>query len=219
MRTARGTVLLLAVLLPAGVAATDPEVIERPPQYKVGDWWTYQRTAILHLDQSRPKGLRYLDTITEITAEGIVIRWGLPGRPSGPRRLFTAELNLVDDGEIRYTPFLSMREFPLHPGKSWRASYDFTNRAAHRTHSQAWGKVEGWETVTVPAGTFRCLKIVVTTHGTAMGTIGTYGTDALRTECWSPEVRWFVRMEFYLRWAANPTVHDLYELVAFKPGE
>jgi hypothetical protein len=212
--------ILLVLLFPATAAANDPEAIPQAPRYKVGDSWMYLRTDKLKLDASRPQHLVYRDTITEITDNGIVIRGGGRfGPPRGRPRLFTPELNLIEADGIRYTPFIAFRQFPLAIGKSWHERYDFINRSGHRTHSQALGRVEGWETVTVPAGTFRCLKIVVTTHGTAVGAIGSYGTDSLRTECWSPEVRWFVRMEFYQRWVANPQFHDLFELVEFKPAD
>lgn len=212
--------IILLLYLPGAVAASDPEVIERPPRYKVGDSWTYQRTDKLKLDRSRPQVLHLTETVTEMRADGMVIRRGPPGGPPESQPfLFTPELNPIEDENNRYNPFIPERRFPLRVGKSWREPYDFMNRRNDRTHSWGFGSVEGWETVTVPAGTFRCLKIVTKHWGTAMGTGASYGFDALRTECWSPEVRSYVRMEFYLRWVQNPVFHDLYELVAFKSAE
>jgi hypothetical protein len=209
--------IIVFLCLPAAAVANDLEVISQPPQYKVGDSWTYLRTDKLKLDVSRPRQLQYTSTITDIGSDGIVIRRGrVGGTPDGPPRLYTPELNLIQEGKTRYTPFIAFRRFPLSVGKSWHERYDFITAAGNRMHSQTLGKVEGWESVTVPAGTFRCLKIVVKTYGSAVGAVGAYGTDSLRTECWSPEVRSFIRMEFYIRWVTNPQYHDLLELVAFK---
>jgi hypothetical protein len=207
--------LILILTFPIAAAANDQEAIESPPEYKVGDSWTYRRTDKLKLDVSRPPQLYFADIVEKVSTDGIVLFHSPPGR----RSLFTRELNLIEAFGFRYSPFIPFRRFPLSVGKSWQERYDFVNGSGHRTHAQSWGSVKGWEIVTVPAGTFRCLKIVVTTHAIAVGVVGSYGMDSLRTECWSPEVRSYVRMEFYQRWVTNPQFHDLYELVSFKRAD
>lgn len=55
-------------------------------------------------------------------------------------------------------------DFPLYPGKTWQRTTTETNRdtGAVRIHTIT-GRVENWESVTVPAGTFHGLRVVLET--------------------------------------------------------
>lgn len=55
-------------------------------------------------------------------------------------------------------------DWPLQPGKKWRYEYSYPivgdNGAPLTLRTRMEAQVEGWETVTTPAGTFRALKVV-----------------------------------------------------------
>ena len=204
-------------LLP--LPGTPDEGIVTRPEYRVGDAWTYERLDKLRLDKSRAVRLRYTDEVVRVSDAEIEIH----AHPAGRRGIFTPDLNILQLGTVRYKPLIALRRFPLRVGDTWKERYDFqpANAIARPIQSQLSGEVLGWESVTVPAGTFRCLKILVRIHSLGMGSKGvaqSFDGDETRTECWSPDVKWFVRMEYQSFWAANPTRHDIFELIEFKPG-
>jgi hypothetical protein len=73
--------------------------------------------------------------------------------------------------------------WPVHVGKSWVHSFRFTDHAAGRTFDnvQFWSKVEAYENVTTPAGTFKTFRIV---HD---------NSSVQFTNWWSPEVALIVK--------------------------
>jgi hypothetical protein len=50
-------------------------------------------------------------------------------------------------------------KFPLNVGKTWTFSYEFQSKASTVVEVKQTATVKGWETVTVPAGTFRALRV------------------------------------------------------------
>lgn len=83
---------------------------------------------------------------------------------------FTPEWNLIssrnpDGSGLDYSPPLKYFEFPLHPGKTWRQTSIEKNSkiGAVREHTLS-ATVGDWEDVSVPAGTFRTIKITTQTE-------------------------------------------------------
>jgi hypothetical protein len=83
---------------------------------------------------------------------------------------FTAEGNLIssrnpDGSGFDFAPPLKYFAFPLYPGKTWQQTSQETNikTGAIREHTLS-ATVGDWEEVTVPAGTFRALKITLHTE-------------------------------------------------------
>jgi ankyrin repeat protein len=83
---------------------------------------------------------------------------------------FTPEWNLIssrnpDGSGLDYSPPLKYFEFPLHPGKTWRQTSIEKNSktGAVREHTLS-ATVGNWEDVSVPAGTFRAIKITTQTE-------------------------------------------------------
>ena len=76
--------------------------------------------------------------------------------------------------------------WPLAVSASWKQTYRYERPAANRSYDTTYAAaVEAEETVTVPAGTFKTLKIVYRNPS----------TKAVRWEQWySPDVRMWVRM-------------------------
>jgi hypothetical protein len=80
---------------------------------------------------------------------------------------FTPEWNLIrshnaDGSSLEYSPPLKYFAFPLYPGKTWQhtSTEHNTKTGAVREHAVS-ATVGDWEEVTVPAGTFRAIKITL----------------------------------------------------------
>jgi len=61
---------------------------------------------------------------------------------------------------VKARPHMGGKQFPLWAGKSYPANYNFWEKDGWSGYVMTKVKVEGWETITVPAGTFEALKIV-----------------------------------------------------------
>jgi hypothetical protein len=206
---------LFLSLLPWTVAAND--VIVARPEYRVGDAWTYERLDKLRLEKTQPERSRYTIEVVRVSEGEIEMR------TPRQRLIFTPEMNLSQRGTVKFEPFILWRRFPLKAGDTWTGRHDFqpANPSARRMHSQLRGEAVGWETVTVPAGTFRCLNIAVRIDSLGMawgGASGSFSREEARTECWSPEIKRFVRMEYQNFWAQRAMHHEIHELIEFKPG-
>jgi hypothetical protein len=100
-------------------------------------------------------------------------------------RNFVATLR--EDGQERtaVSPHDGTFSWPLWVGKSWRSSYTLYDRARGRSDQLgvSW-KVEAYEDVTVPAGTFKAFKLV-STPGVGMA--------AYYTSWYAPDARLIVK--------------------------
>jgi hypothetical protein len=107
--------------------------------------------------------------------------------------------------ETRYIPPRLTFAWPLLPGKDWEQQLTVERPQDRQTTNRAltW-KVEGTETVVVPAGTFPTLKVVMRNNR----------NDSILLEYWySPDVRQFVRLRDHLSYGIETRV-----LSAFKLG-
>lgn len=103
--------------------------------------------------------------------------------------------------------------FPLYPGKTWSDKYNWEllGAAPAKGKAEDHGSVSGWEDVTVPAGTFHALKVVVVSRYYGAGG---YNDESTLTYWYAPEVRRFVKFDYR-------DIYDgplLAELVAYKPN-
>lgn len=125
----------------------------------------------------------------------------------------TKDWNLVStrgrSGGFTYSPFEPLYRFPLEPGKRWRESYRQEGAGGPFAHELA-AEVKGWETVTVPAGTFDALRIDYTNQ-----TTGGITATTTRSLWYSPQVKWVVRDEFYFN-STNYRWKYLYELERYQ---
>jgi hypothetical protein len=103
--------------------------------------------------------------------------------------------------------------FPLYPGKTWGDKYNWEllGAAPARGKAEDHGSVLGWEEVTVPAGVFRALKVVVLSRYYGAGG---YSDDSTLTFWYVPEVNRFVKFDY--RDTYDGAV--LAELVSYKPS-
>ncbi len=105
--------------------------------------------------------------------------------------------------EERSTPAELRYAWPLETGKTWTQTFHYERLRDRTTQEIASAcQVEGEETITVPAGTFRTFKIVCRSQR----------TGSLRHESWySPEVKQKVRERDYFSYGIRDR-----ELIAFR---
>jgi hypothetical protein len=138
------------------------------PELRIGDTWTYRytgpgvaRTEVLKVSEAVAKG-GFRIAIEETSQSGAASITGEKAEPGERRMLVSADLNpmLRDPQNAPALQEFVRFRWPLEPGKSW----SFPNNGASFTYT--WDvKADGWESVTVPAGTFKALKLSMTRSG------------------------------------------------------
>lgn len=160
-------VLLAWLLAPLLAAAQPAEPVPRP-EVKVGDRWTYRASA------------GYLDTgvsefeirVTLVDDKSIA---GFATRKSDGKEfdaIWTPEWNSVSniDG-MAYRPSTGLLRFPLAVGNRHSASYEAERPRDGKgiTRPSLTTTVADWETIEVPAGKFRTLRIEASYDGVPNG--------------------------------------------------
>src|SRR5215510_204096 len=165
IRQTLSTLLLIVLWSITSMAQSSSQGL---PNSKVGD--TY---IIEYLNPDNPQS-RY-STERKVVAVGdgkiTVASKNITSKNTKARVLqFTSEWNLIssrnpDGSGFDYAPPLKYFAFPLYPGKTWQQTSQETNMktGAVREHRLS-ATVGDWEEVTVPAGTFRALKITLQTE-------------------------------------------------------
>lgn len=159
-------------------------VVPAAPLWSKGDAWRYtststagrRRTYTWRMDREESIGDAAYYVLKSGTAEHFY------------RKSDLALLQDVRNGtlERRNTPAEVYYVWPLAVGASWTQTYRYQRPAANRSYDTTYAAaVEAEETISVPAGTFRTLKIVYRNPS----------TRAVRWEQWyAPDVRSWVRM-------------------------
>ena len=152
-------IMIVATL--ATVAAADPGPVAAP-EFKTGDSWVFDQVIErgTHGFNQQRLDMRVERTGADTMLVGIK-RDGSPGAYEDHMIGTDWSLRRVLDGHDAATarPFT----FPMTVGQTWSIDYtDPTERGAQTSNPvKRTYKVTGWEDVTVPAGTFRALKIEV----------------------------------------------------------
>lgn len=129
------------------------------PHLAVDDTWTFHHTA---QDKAGWHDSRAMLTVRRVSADEIVVAT----KPAGSdlpavEKMFRADWSRERSVNGRETVVNQPLAFPLRVGKTWEI--DYTENNPNRQHASEHFvhpyKVTGWEDVTVPAGTFRALKI------------------------------------------------------------
>ncbi len=166
------------------------------PPIQVGDSYVYESK-----DPNDPSsGVSTRRTVTSIKGKVTLSSLNLDNKRAKPRNLaFDRQWNLIstrspDNSGKDYSPPLKYYDFPLFPGKTWEQTSTETDikTGAIRIHTIS-GTTEGWERISVPAGSFRAIKIQLVTELFDPSTgERTRGTD---TSWYVPEVRRSVKSE------------------------
>lgn len=172
-----------------------PVQVDAPP-IQVGDSYVYESR-----DPTDPaSGVSTRRTVTSTKGKVTLSSLNLDNKRAKPRSLvFDRQWNLIstrspDKSGKDYAPPLKYYDFPLFPGKTWGQTTTETNikTGATRIHTIS-GTVGGWERVSVPAGTFRAIKVQLVTELFDPSTGERIpGTD---TSWYVPEVRRSVRSD------------------------
>jgi hypothetical protein len=205
------------LLIATGVAAQQTSLRIDGPGVKVGDTWMYNTL------NGWTGELDYVsvNTVKEIAKDGILMEsTPLSGEPVSKVRR-TRDFNLVSIDAPGFTqralPYYPNYAFPLEVGKTWQSEVDLnsTKLPDKRVKARLEGKVIGWESVTVPAGTFRALKIVVTGWYRASSLDGSWGGRIEDALWYAPEVRNAVRYEYRDTLETAPYSVEIHELVRY----
>jgi hypothetical protein len=160
-------------------------VVLAPPAWSTGDEWRFSGQG-----PGAPAGEYTLRVDREETLEGVTYYVLKSGKEESLyRKSDLAAAGERLDGALVYRsiPPRLLFVWPLAVGARWEQ----THRSERPTESQVYDStytaaVEAEETVTVPAGTFRTLKVVARYEG-----------QTVVWEYWyAPEVRWWVRVVF-----------------------
>jgi hypothetical protein len=156
---------LVNKLLPAliGLALSSgawSETLERP-LVKAGDAWVYRTTT-----ERAPSRWNQVDEelrVTRVTPTAIFIALTPTGSTQPPKEMFVGlDWSRVRDVNGKETVVNRPLAFPLSEGKSWDVVYTEENPNNRNHKSEKFDShftVVGYETVQVPAGKFRALKI------------------------------------------------------------
>jgi hypothetical protein len=165
------------------------------PQLKIGDRWT---TRVVDLWKNEVVET-FEQTVASVDGESVVLERktlsasGHPG-PPGQDRVNAATWTV-------YTPTLTEgREvtlsFPLYVGKTWAYEYKTIDSSGSSTLQSRSAKVEAWEVVSVPAGMYKALKVVVDGRWRAYVRDAMYTGKVTDTLWYVPEAKRWVKREF-----------------------
>ena len=233
----------------AGIALSSgawSETLDRP-LVKVGDTWIYRSTT-----ERGPSGWNQTHeeiNVTRVTPTAIFISTKDSGSTQPPKEMFVGpDWSRVRDVDGKETVVNRPLAFPLSDGKSWDVVYAEQNpNKNHKSEKfDSHFTVVGYETVEVPAGKFRALKIESEGHWDAQiapgqnvvqGAQTGQGGVTMQTQVqniaerqvtgrlykafwYAPEVkRWVKSVEEYYSSGGVRNERYTQELESFKPGE
>lgn len=133
------------------VEATEPPLPERVelPTFHPGDFW--------HWEQREPVGGPVTDRIHRVVTS--VTEHEVRGSDGKSSFTMTPDLMVMQNRGTWARGEPRMFSFPLFVGKRWDFAYSFGSQEVDRGHQRYAVEVLGAETVTVPAGSFRALKL------------------------------------------------------------
>lgn len=206
----------LVVAVPVGTKADDSTAVQQP-SFRVGDSWTYNKIDLWKNEFQ----FSVVSTITALTNKQIILEAeGLDG--SGHSTVFrTPDFNVarIESGnKVQISdPFYPNYAFPLQVGKTWERGVTFrSSDSSKEVQASLKGRVVGWELITVPAGTFRALRIDL--EGTYRG-ISVEGrwNGEIRDRLWfAPEVRNAVKYEYEDTASGSRYTSERYELLRYR---
>ena len=211
--------LLLMVIGGLSRPAAAQEAAERieGPAVKVGDTWIFNKVNGWNGALEEVSLVR----VTHVDSGGILMEaGGLDG--SQPARIErTAGFNLVRIEAPQFSkttlPFYPNFSFPLWVGKTWKGqvAFESSDQPGKEVHAELSARVVGFESVTVPAGTFFALKIEMSGPYRARNVEYNWTGRIEDTLWYAPQVRNAVRYEYKDTSGTSPYNHEIHELVNF----
>lgn len=151
--------LLLALVTGLAGCAAPPVVIQVPNAHLAsGQQWTYRRIDLWKNQESE----RFTQSFNAETGGEWLVLWTIVSS-NDPQRIGTTDERFYTanhgfrDARMRgnHEPL----QFPLSVGKTWTFNYQFQSNPTTLVSVTQTAVVKGWETVNVPAGTFKALKV------------------------------------------------------------
>lgn len=168
---------------PEGPAGPEGDAVPRP-EWKVGDRWVFQRTAL--------SGAKTVVThqVTGASGEGYTLR--VRGIVPELTREWTLDLHLrrqaAGDGPAAtFDPPASYFAWPLTVGKVWAQEFEYRDGRRDGRYANVW-RVAGLESVHVLGGSFHTVRIE---HRGREG-------ERLQTYWYTPRARYWVKLESYV---------------------
>ena len=205
----RAVLALLLLAFPALSAGQSDTPVPRP-EIRVGDSWTYRSTNLL------APGTHDHETRVSFAGDKLILT--VSTRKSDGKEFdasWTAEWNAVRSySEFMYRPHTGTFRFPLRIGDEYKVQYELLRPRSDTVvrNTTRTVKVVGWETVDVPAGTFRAIKVVA--EGLVQPLDGSNAWRQETTFWYNPEVRRWVKVQNVL-----PKFTASEELLAYKLNE
>jgi hypothetical protein len=166
------------------------------PEWRVGDRWVFQRTTL--------GGVTTVVThqVMSATLEGYTVR--VLGLPAETTRQWTPDLHLAQETlggrpPVRYDPPAPYFNWPIGLAKTWTQEFQYTDGRNDGRYANTWKVAETIEPIDTVAGRHYSLRIERWS-----------GTQRLEAYWYSPRVRYWVRLEDYLRGFVE-------ELVEYRP--
>jgi hypothetical protein len=177
-----------------------PSSINKPAHYP-GDTYTVES---IHPDNPKWNNVTKRLVISVEPDKLVMTSQNLVSKSKTIRTLeYTPGWNLIstrnaNGSGVDFSPPLKYYEFPIYPGKTWKQNSVATNvkTGATREFSLS-GVVGGWEDVSVPAGTFKGIKVTLNSEIFVPATgKRSFGTDI---SWYVPELRRSVKSEMTSR--------------------
>ena len=199
--------LLVAVAIPSA-GQSDARVVK--PEIRVGDSWTYRGTNVLG------PGTQEHEARVSFADDKVILV--VSTRKSDGKEFdssWTPEWNAVTSYTgLMYRPPTGVLRFPLRVGDKYSIKFEVLRPQVSTVMSLATGTatVVGWETVEVPAGKFRAMKVEA--EWTNQPFDGSRAFQQQATFWYVPEVRRWVKLQ-----AVNPNRRLSEELLEYKLNE
>jgi hypothetical protein len=197
------------------------------PALKAGDTWTYRGID----NYNRLPTGTWTREVTGTEASGIRVAvrsadGSIDDLFRAPGELASGVLN--DRARGTMDPALQLMPFPLAEGKSWSQKVIRTDPVSNEKREMlVRGRVLGWETIKVPAGEFKAMKVERTMY------LGDYDsfrgiTQRTETEWYAPDIRGAAKVVVFEEFCERrygcamgsfmPGVRATYELTSYKGG-
>lgn len=192
----QNTLLAAVAALAAGLATiADAGAQVAAPTLKAGSTWTYRQlngfnklptgTVTREVTSARAGDARV--TVRETNGTALQFTY------AGPGQIAAGPLNDRAGGTL--APPLQVEPFPLQEGQTWTQKVVRTDAITGQPRDvMLTGKVQGWETVRVPAGEFKALRVE---RRMWLGDFDEFRQQTQRseTEWYAPDVGGTVRLE------------------------
>lgn len=203
---------LLALLLVAVpiLSAGQSDAPVRRPEIRVGDSWTYRSTNVL------APGTHEHETRVSFADDKVIL--AVSTRKSDGKEFdssWTAAWNaLTSHSGLMFRPHTGTFRFPLRIGEKHEVKYELLRPRVNTVVSLSTGtaKVVGWDTVDVPAGKFRAIKVELDT--VIQPSDGSRAYQRQTTVWYVPNVRRWVKFQ-----GVTPKVTFSEELLEYKLNE